>query len=131
MDMLASADDYSLHAAWVIYPLQPFQNATNGDVAILSATPSGSTAYSVCGTTSLAGVYPTSSPWLTPTVASQATITPVSIKTDFGSADNTGTTEGGHKIKRIDSPTGLAASETIKPVSAIAAGPGRRQLTGI
>jgi hypothetical protein len=53
-----SANDYSLHAAWVIYPLPPFQNATGGSVSILSAATTATTAYSLCGTTSLAGAFP-------------------------------------------------------------------------
>lgn len=85
----------------------------------------------LCGTTSLAGVFLTPDPWSTPTAASQATLIPESVKTDFRSADTTNTTEGGHKIKRIDTLTNLVARETGKAASTVPAGPGRRQLVGV
>lgn len=100
-------------------------------MSILSATTTASTAYSLCGTTSLAGVFPTSGSWSTPTAASQATLAPESVKTDFRSADTTGTTEGGRKIKRTDALTNLVARETGKAAPTVPAGPGRRQLVGL
>ena len=100
-------------------------------MSILSATTTAATAYSLCGTTPLAGVFPTSGSWSTPTAASQATLVPESVKTDLRSADTTNTTEGGHKIKRTDTLTNLVARETGKAASTVPAGPGRRQLVGV
>ena len=126
------ADSFVSNTAWAIYPIPTVHDVGPG--SDISAATSGSTAYSLCGTTALAGVYfPTSGYWSTPTptVASQATVTPPPIKTNSDSADNTGTTEGGHKFKRTDSLTGLVARETSVATSSIPVGPGRRQLVGV
>ena len=112
------------NTAWAIYPVP-----LKGDET-LSGT-GGAAAFPLCGTTALAGVFPTFGSWSTPTAASQATVTPPPIKTNSDSADNTGTTEGGHKFKRTDSLTGLVARENSMATSSIPVGPGRRQLVGV
>ena len=97
----------------------------------MGATASGATVYPSCGSFVLSGVFPTEGSWSTPTAASQATVTAASVKTDLRSADTTGTTEGGHEIKRTDTLTNLIARETGKAASKVPAGPGRRQLVGL
>lgn len=146
-----SANSFVSDAAWAIYPLPPSQDAFKGETSVLSATTTGSTAYSACGTTALSGSFPNTGSWATPTATSQATLTPESIKTDSGSADSTTmtgptgttgttgtpestgteTTSSKKKMKRTDSLTAPVARETSTAVSSIPAGPGRRQLVGV
>jgi hypothetical protein len=128
---LPSANDSFLREAWAIFPFPPFHNSTGGNVSVLSATTTESTAYSLCGTTALAGVSPTSESWSTPTAASQATIIPALIKTDFGTESGYLATKGGGKVARTYTLTTPVARTTGVPALSVSADPRRRQLIGV
>ncbi|GAB7324647.1 hypothetical protein MBLNU13_g08526t2 [Cladosporium sp. NU13] len=94
----------------------------------MDATTSVSTAYSLCGTTALAGVEPALESWTMLKVASQATVTPVPIENNSNSANNTGTAEDGHSFKLTNPLPSPVARETSVATSSIRIGPGRSQL---
>jgi hypothetical protein len=106
------------------------------------------TSYALCGTAALSAVFPAPVPWSTPTAASRADVTHVSIKTDFESADSTKmtgttgttgtpettgteTTSGTKKMERTNTLTASVARNTSVAVSSTPGGPGRRQLVGV
>jgi hypothetical protein len=128
------------HTAWAVYPLPPFQNATNGNTVFYVPAPSPNVAYYSCGTTALAGFLVSET-----TKPSIATVTPPSTKADFGGHDATTFTPTKRAVSIQHHLEGSASSattitsfpittdifETSKPGPVIPAGPGRRQLTRV
>ncbi|GAB7324646.1 hypothetical protein MBLNU13_g08526t1 [Cladosporium sp. NU13] len=113
---------------WAVYPLPLAGDFPVGTGVAMDATTSVSTAYSLCGTTALAGVEPALESWTMLKVASQATVTPVPIENNSNSANNTGTAEDGHSFKLTNPLPSPVARETSVATSSIRIGPGRSQL---